>query len=338
MKAPQLTLALLLVALPSWSQSRDDARRDLITRATDARDRGALEDALSLAREAEAIRASASLSLAIAEIEQSMHRPLAALGDARGCVRALEADAGARDRARLLSVCGALVSSIEARVARITFNVPDGVEGVELRLDGHAVPADARGRGVEVLAGSVVIDATAPHRTPFHRELDVAPRASLSVEINLDAEVVPTVVSSDVRNDPPTLVVPVPPREAPSQSSSRGPGVGPWIVMGAGVVGVALSGVLFALREGALSDRDALCVQRSEDDCLVAASQSQAAHDAQQSAVTLTTAAYVSLGVGGAALVGGLLWRVLGARSEAPVRVGVAPSERGAMTSLSVRF
>ncbi len=127
MRAPFITLALLLLGAPSWSQSHDDARRSLITRATEARDRGALEEALNLARQAEQIRASASLSLAIAEIEQSMQRPLAALQDARACVRALEADTAARDRARALAVCSTLVSTIEARVGRVTFSVAGAV-------------------------------------------------------------------------------------------------------------------------------------------------------------------------------------------------------------------
>lgn len=340
MRAPFITLALLLLGAPSWSQSHDDARRSLITRATEARDRGALEEALNLARQAEQIRASASLSLAIAEIEQSMQRPLAALGDARACVRSLEADAGARDRARLLSVCGSLVSTIEARVARIAFDVPGDIEGLELRIDGHAVPSEARSRGVEVLAGSVVIDASAPHRRPLHRELDVAPRAVETVAINLDAEPASTPAPRDTSRVAPTPDggVILPPREAPP--ASRGAGVGPWIVMGAGLAGVALSGVLFALRESALSERDASCAQGlGGGACGVRLpSQLTSGQEAEQRAVTLTTATYVSLGVGGAALVGGLLWRVLGARAEPPVRVGIAPSEHGAVTSLRVRF
>ncbi|MFO0649913.1 MAG: hypothetical protein U0326_27080 [Polyangiales bacterium] len=323
----------------AWAQSWDDTRRALIDQATQARDRGELDRALQLARQAEGLRASPSLSLAIAEIEQSMQRPLAALQDARACVRALEADTAARDRARALAVCSTLVSTIEARVGRVTFSVAGAPSNLELRLDGRSVPRESWEGGVEVLAGSVVIDASAPGRRPLHREVTVAPRATERVTVALDAEtsVTPVTPVTPVTVTPVTVTPVVGP---PTTPASQGPGVGPWIVMGAGVASLALSGVFFGLREGALSDRDARCTGAAlrGDDCVVPAAQVQDAQSAQDAAVGFTTAAYVTLGVGAAALAGGVLWRVLGGRRTENVTVSASPTATGAAGTLRISF
>ncbi len=149
MKPRATALFVLLFSGSAWAQSWDDTRRALIDQATQARDHGELDRALQLARQAEGLRASPSLSLAIAEIEQSMQRPLAALQDARACVRALEADTAARDRARALAVCSTLVNTIEARVGRVTFSVAGDPSRTELRLDGRSVPRESWEGGVE---------------------------------------------------------------------------------------------------------------------------------------------------------------------------------------------
>ncbi len=337
MKPRSTALLVLSFSGSAWAQSWDDTRRALIDQATQARDHGELDRALQLARQAEGLRASPSLSLAIAEIEQSMQRPLAALQDARACVRALEADTAARDRARALAVCSTLVNTIEARVGRVTFSVAGDPSRTELRLDGRSVPRESWEGGVEVLAGSVVVDANAPGRRPLHREVTVAPRAAERVAVTLEAETSVTPVTVTPTSVNPVIVTPivVPPTPAP-----QGPGVGPWIVMGVGVASLALSGVFFGLRAGALSDRDALCAGAAlrGDDCVVPAAQVQDAQSAQDSAVGFTTATYVTLGVGAAALAGGVLWRVLGGRRTENVTVSASPTATGAAGTLRISF
>lgn len=336
MKPRAIALLALLSSGSAWAQSWDDTRRALIDQATQARDRGELDRALQLARQAEGLRASPSLSLAIAEIEQSMQRPLAALQDARACVRALEADTAARDRARALAVCSTLVSTIEARVGRVTFSVADAPSNLELRLDGRSVPRASWEGGVEVLAGSVVVDANAPGRRPLHREVTVAPRATERVTVALDADTSVTPVTPVTAT--PVIVTPV--IAPPTAPASQGPGVGPWVVMGAGVASLALAGVFLGLREGALSDRDARCTGAAlrGGDCAIPAAQVQDAQSAQDAAVGYTTAAYVTLGVGAAALAGGVLWRVLGGRRTENVTVSASPTATGAAGTLRISF
>jgi hypothetical protein len=341
-KPRHAALLVLLFSGRAWAQSNDEMRRSLIDQATQARDRGELDRALELARQAEALRASPSLSLAIAEIEQSMQRPMAALQDARACVRALEADTAARDRERALAVCSTLVNTIEARVGRVTFTVAAEPSNLELRLDGRAVPRASWEGGVEVLAGSVVVDANAPGRVALHREVTVAPRTTERVAIALDVETTPDV--TPVETTPVRSVPVVPTSRVVAPPSTTGPGVAPWIVMGAGVASLALSGVFFGLREGALSDRDAMCATLTESACGVdgrlpnAAENLQKARDAHDAAVSFTTATYVALGVGAAALVGGALWRVLGARGTPAITVGASPTTTGAAAALRLSF
>ncbi len=341
MKPRHLALLVTLFSGSAWAQSWDDTRRSLIDQATQARDHGELDRALGLARQAEGLRQSPSLSLAIAEIEQAMQRPLAALQDARACVRALEADTAARDRTRALAVCSTLVNAIEARVGRVTFSVAGDPSNIELRLDGRTVARESWAGGVEVLAGSVVIDASAPGRRPLHREVTVAPRAVERVAVALEADAstaVTPVAATPVAATPVTVT----PRAVapPVRLEPQGPGVMPWVLTGAGVASLALSGAFFGLRAGALSDRDAICAGAAlrGGDCVVPAAQVHDAQSAQDAAVGFTTAAYITLGVGAAAVVGGVLWRVFGGRLPRDVTVTASPTATGAAGALRVSF
>lgn len=121
-----------------------------------------------------------------------------------------------------------------------------------------------------------------------------------------------------------TVVTPAAPRRV-------GPGVGPWILIGAAGAAAAAGAVFMVLRNGAFDDAVARCsadpngVRRCDG---LSADEGAAARARYDTAVTYNTAAAVSFGVAGAAAVGGALWLLLAPRS-APV-VSASASAHGA--------
>ncbi len=117
---------------------------------------------------------------------------------------------------------------------------------------------------------------------------------------------------------------------------ARGPGAGPWIVVGAGVAAFAAGGAFVFLRGEALQSFHGLCQEDGACDASVAA----AAQPFRDDAALYTTLTFVAAGVGIAAVAGGFLWSALAPRRSAPLALGLtpwaSPSARG--LSLTGRF
>lgn len=141
---------------------------------------------------------------------------------------------------------------------------------------------------------------------------------------------------------PPAAVTVAPPRVGEGAvrvtTPARGPGPGPWLVVGGGGALVALGGVFFALQAQAQLNQAVECPRMgSVDVCRDSAALANAARFHDQ-AVQWNTAAWVSMGVGAAAVAGGLVWYALARRGdEAPrtaLRWSVAPVREGALTTV----
>jgi hypothetical protein len=148
------------------------------------------------------------------------------------------------------------------------------------------------------------------------------------------------VVSAPVT--PPATVTVVPPRVGEGATRvttpARGPGVGPWLVVGGGGALVALGGVFFALQAQAQLSRALECPRvGSNDVCPNSAALANATRYHEQ-AVQWNAAAWVSMGVGAAAVAGGLVWYALARKGdEAPrtaLRWSVTPVREGALTTV----
>jgi len=100
-----------------------------------------------------------------------------------------------------------------------------------------------------------------------------------------------------------------------------GPGPGPWITIGAGSAAVVTGAVLFGLGQ-----RD----QRSVESAAPGSSYSTV-QDMAERGPRRTKAGIALLGVGGAAVVGGIIWQLTGGHEEAMPEVSVGP------TGISVR-
>lgn len=303
-----IALAALAVPSVSFAQPQGDAERArLIQEAGTARAAGDHPSALRAARRAAAIRMTPSLRLFIAEEEARTGQLASAFDDARACVSEANEAPSEQEATSLRRSCEEFSSSLAPRVAFVTLTVPS-VEGASVRVDGVALDRERWGRTITRGAGSVVVEAEAPGRRRFRREINLRAGVTERVAIALPA----------TESSAPSVATP----ELPTQPETRsGPGAGPWVLVGVGAASLIASGVFFALRGGALSDRDALC-ESSSGDCVTSDPGAAArAQNAQSDAVTFNTVSMVTLGVGAAAVAGGLIWWLAGrgsSRSERP--------------------
>ncbi len=232
-------------------------------------------------------------------------------------MRAAEADATLRNREAILRACREIESAMEPRVGRVTVRVTAAApRGLAVRVNGTALAAALVGVPYPVAPGVVRVQVSAEGFVPYDGSAQVAAGQTTPVKVTL------TLSAVDAPPPPPPPSPPPPPPPPPPS----GPGVGPWIVVGAGAVSLALSGVFYGLSSGARGDRDAAC---SPDGC------DPAARSLDDRYATFLTATNVALGVGAAAVVGGATWYLIarlsqpGAAPRTSLRIDVTPRAEG---------
>lgn len=321
------TPTLLAQTGPAGREREEAARAELIAQAEQASDRGDHPRALDLATRAAAIRVTPSLRLLLAQEHGAVGHAADAYEQATRCAREAQADPATRNRDQVIAACTALADQLRARVGRVTLQVPAPPPGLHVRVAGDEVSQALWGVPYTVAPGAVVVEASADGYAPFRQSVAVAAGQSAEVRVALTELPRPAVAHAAPPPTPVTPPVVTPPPPPPPQGRSL---VGPIALGAGGVVALGLSGVFFALREGAVSDRDAQCS---------AAGCRPAALDLDDTARTYNTLTNVSLAVGGAAVAGAVVWFLVGGRgtSERPARVSGAltPTRGGAFVSLS---
>lgn len=293
---PRLASTALLVAfaLNSADASAQEgaaevARRDLIAQAEAAATEGDHARALQLGERAAQIRVTPTIHYFLAREHLALDHPVEALGYSGSCARAAEADPALRNRDAVLEACRAIATTTSQRVAHVTLQVSHvAPAGLSVRVQDAALPAALYGVAYPVTPGVVVVEASAPGHLPFRREMTVVAGQEVALDVRLDA--VPVVAPPPPVVTPPVAaprIVVAPPRRS----------IGPWIVAGGGVLAFLLSGVFYGL---AMSERSARDVS-----CAGCRAQAQA-HDARYADHLIAT--NVALGVGAAAVTGGLVW------------------------------
>lgn len=205
----------------------------------------------------------------------------------------------ARDRAATLA----------PKLAHLTLKTREPAPGMEIRRDGAAIDAGALGVSVPVDAGVHVVEATAPGRRPFRREVTIDHDG-----VNVEVEIPPLEPAPDA---PPIAT------STKSESAWGTQRIGAIVLGGVGVVGLGV-GTFFGLRARSRWN-DALSTCTSAG---CSASGAAEGRSAQHDAVVST----LSFGVAGAALVGGaILWLTAPHRS-----VDVAPTAGPGFAGLSV--
>jgi hypothetical protein len=329
------TIALGGAASHAQEGPADVARRDLIAQAEAAATAGDHARAVQLGERAAQLRITPTIQYFLAREHLALGHPVEALGYSGACARSAEADLSLRNRDGVLQACRDLVAETGRRVVRVIVHVPSPAPpGLTVRVHGAELPATLYDIPYPVAPGVVLVEATAPGHLPFRRELQVAASQTALVDVRLDpAPVAPPVVA--VRQPVERLAPVAPPRRVapPADPSPRGPGVGPVVVAGTGAVGLILGGVFYALASSAQSDRDADCV----NGC------SPASQDHNRRYGDLLVATNVAIGIGAAALAGGVTWFLierLTHREARPtaLRWDFSPSARGLTFGVGGRF
>lgn len=314
------------------------ARRRLIEEAEHARSVGDHAAALDFALRAGAVRMTPSVRQIIAYEHDAVGHTLEALDNADICEREAAADLTLHNRERLITACHALSVSLRARVGWLVVNAPAPLPSdLHVEVGGVTLPIALLGVERPLLPGAFTVTATS-HGTAFQRETIIVAGAHQSVDIALIAPPsTPTVTAPSVATPAATApsapsVTPTPLVVAPVRTVTTSAPVAPWIVVGVGGASLALAGVFALLREDARASRDAGC---DRDGC------APEARDDNASFERYTVLTDVALGVGAAALIGGVTWYALarrGSSAQSRVAASIAPSPSGASLTLSGAF
>lgn len=322
-------LALLCALRPPLALAQTEAelasRRLLIQQAESARREGRHGEALELAERAGRIQMTVSLRLFLATEQAALGRDVAAFASADQCVRDAERDATAQRREQILRLCRELAATLQPRLATLTVRVPTPApEGLRVLVAGAPLNPALYGVPSAVAAGVVVIEATAPGRAPFRRELTVGAggAASLELELPVAAREPPPPTPTIETHPPPPRRVDVAPRRALLAPPSL---AAPVAVAAAGAGVSVLSAALFVAR----NSQGAACTVNNAQGFLDCPDAS--ALEAGNRAVALHAAGIAVASAGAAAVAAGFAWLAARASARPPATLTVLPTPVGAV-------
>ena len=339
-----LAVALTLPAFAAAQTSQDElVRQRLLEQAEQAYSRGDHATALDAARRAVEIRATPSVLLMVAQEHNALGHTLDALEAAERCIRDTRADRHVPHRRRILADATELRDSLRRRVGTIALRLPQPAPaGLRLRIQGSEVVAALWGVPYPVMPGAITVEANADTGT-FRREVSVAAGQEAQVTVELTPSPTPPPITptdpntttgassvSGASPSPLTTTSPPPPPPPPPPPAA-GPGAGPWVLVGSGGAaagaGLALYLIGYDIFDGLQAIPDDT-TRRPEYD----------------RGVAFAVSGDVLMGVGGAAVAGGLLWyflarpRAESTAARASLQWGVVPSANGLRVELQGTF
>jgi hypothetical protein len=205
-------------------------------------------------------------------------------------------------------------TTLAAKIGLVVIAVTDRPAGLVVTIAGHVVPAERLGEAFPVTPGPVRVEASAPGRVDFQRQLAIGAGSSEVLAIALIAAPVAAIS---------------PPTTTPREMTGGGLRKGGFVVAGLGVAGLATFAVTGLLANGKYDTVSKAC---GGTHCTDPAYQSQI-----NAGKTLDTVANIGLGVGLAGLATGTLMILFGGAHEAPP-VAVTASPDGARLLLHGRF
>lgn len=283
------------------AQTADDAlRRDLVAQAETAREAGDHARALDLATRAAQLRATPSLGLMIAQEHEQLGHIVDALDHARRCASDASRDGTLRNRERITRNCRDLAAALATQVARVTVRVPADDDGASIRIGSQSIPPAGWGVPIPVDPGDVIVRGSHRDGRSFERTIRVARGGSVTIDVVLALRAPTTVnVAPMPAITPPAPETPSPLEGPRTTAAATGPGAGPWVLAGAGAASLIVAGVLWSMHDGAIADRDAACDPRG---C------APSSIEFNETARSLTLGTNIALGLGAAAIAGGLTW------------------------------
>ncbi len=330
-KTWMVVLGGLIFSLRVFGQPSAEAeRQSLLEQAQNAADAGDHDRALALAARAGQIRMTPSLRLFIAEEQSAFGQFANSLNNAELCVREATDDKKLRNRQRIISACNSLIAKLQKSAARLLVLMPDPVPPqAQVMVNGHVLPESFYGKPYLLSAGNVRVEASAPDRLPFQRELAIAAGEQGTVTVELNPLAPPQVVQPEParRREGPVAT-------ATTQAPSKG-SIGPYIVLGAGAASAGAAVLFLLLRNSAVSDLEKLCSGPDNTVC----QDTPQAHSFKDKASTNNLLTNVAMGVAGAAVVGGATWLIIdklqSSGSSPRAHLQVTPTPGGAVVGIA---
>ncbi len=324
------TLALSLRVL-GQTPAEMESRQNLLEEAQKARDADDHARALSLASRAGHIRMTPSVRLFIAEEQSAVGQLANSMNNAEVCAREATDDRALKNREKILSACKSLVAKLQKSAARLLVLMPDPVPPQsQVMVNGHLLPEPLYGKQYLLSPGNIRVEASAPGRVPFDRELAVAAGEEGTVTVLLPAEVAATPPAQP----PVTREAPVV-SATPEQEKSKFREIGPYVVLGTGAASLGASVIFLVLRNSAVNDLEAKCGGPNHTVC----PDTPDVRSLKNKASTDNTLTNVTLGIGAAALIGGgawLFWEETHPSKKSPqARLQITPTQGGAMVGFA---
>ncbi len=249
---------------------------------------------------------------------------------------------GAQDR---VSYAQEHRAAIEPKLSHLTVKVDEttkALDGLEIRVNGRPLPKSAFGLSVPTDAGAVKVEATAPGKKPFSRELSLGQAKQESVTIGAleDGPAETTAAPAPASTAAPEHEEQQPPAAAgQQQSSSSGQKVLGYTLGGVGIIGLGVGAVFNVLARSAADEAQERCLPDSASgQCdLTSTEEVTARQNNLNAAESDALVSYISLGVGAAALTTGAILILTAPSGESSGQARVVPTIAPGFAGVSVK-
>ncbi len=196
-------------------------------------------------------------------------------------------------------------------LSHLVIDVPSPPDGVIVKRDGKVLDSGSYGAAMPIDPGHHVIDASAPNKLPFHKELDVGPKGAQE-KVSVTLEPAP-VTQTD------SHITVTPPQHTEASSSGTAMRIAGGTMIGVGVAGVIVGGLFGGLAIGKKNDASPMCTS----DFSRCTSAGKALVDDAMTFATISTIGFIAGGILAAA---GVVVFVIAPKSKEAVSVSFAPS------------
>ncbi len=148
----------------------------------------------------------------------------------------------------------ARVKALLPTLSHLVIDVPAPPDGVVVKRDGIALDPGSYGSAMPVDPGHHSVDASAPNKLPFHKEVDVGPKGAQE-KVTVSLEPAP-VTQTDNHTTTTTTTTTTPP---PQTSSGGGMRIAGITMLGVGVAGAIVGGIFGGLAIGKKNDATPNC-------------------------------------------------------------------------------
>jgi len=199
-----MLLVLLLgrpgVAFAEPTKGEIAAARALFAEGEADEQAGRWADALSKIRRASTVKMTPGIRFHIAVCEEKLAQLVPALDD----YAAAQAAAQRENNQEVLDLVAEPLAALKARVPTLKLNVPLGVTGTVVEIDGAPLASGLWGTAVPVESGAHRVQARATGKVTYETTVSVVPRDHVSVDVAFaDAPVAPTVAAVVAAAPPP---------------------------------------------------------------------------------------------------------------------------------------